>query len=174
MKIYQPAKHVFPKLISMFPFGLGLLGFLLPGMKSNNYFLSAIGVVLVILGAVTFFARSERFIDTEAGMVIKRKRWLFFQSREEIPLRFFKYICVIENSEYKSGLAGGGGGDSTRHFYDVNLVGKNSSSDHAEGFEINMFLGQYPRTKAGRSEAMEFGSMVASQVGLPLRADKNF
>ncbi|MCK7599184.1 hypothetical protein M0G74_18065 [Microbulbifer sp. CAU 1566] len=168
MKIYQPAKNSIPKFLGVFAILFGGGGFLLPGITSGSIGFLTAGLIITAIGVITFFGKAEKFIDTEKGAVINFKKWLFIESETQISLSLYKYVRVIENSD------GPSTDDRSRRFYEVNLVGKNTTNDYSGGFDINMLLAKYPRSSDGKSEALSFAEKVAREVGLPMHAEKNF
>jgi hypothetical protein len=164
MKIHQPNTSAFPRLIALLPLGFGAFGLLLPGVSQGSLVLSILGGITVALGVATFFARSERFVDTRRRAVVSVKRWLWLHSETVLPLAHYDHVRVIANSDTNAQH------DHTARFYEVNLVAKQAGSEFSGGFDTNVFLGHYPMNKEGWDEAVAFGGMVAGETGLPLRA----
>ncbi|WP_345547962.1 hypothetical protein [Microbulbifer aestuariivivens] len=156
-----------PKFLGVFAILFGGVGFLLPGITSGSVGFLTAGLIITSIGVITFFGKAEKFIDTEKKAVINFKKWFFIELEAQIPLSLYKYVRVIENSH------GPSADDHSRGFYEVNLVGKNTTNDYSGGFDINMLLAIYPRSSAGKSEALSFAEKVAREVGLPMRAEKN-
>lgn len=83
----------------MLPLGFGAFGLLLPGVSQGSLVLSILGGITVALGVATFFARSERFVDTRRRAVVSVKRWLWLHSETVLPLAHYDHVRVIANSD---------------------------------------------------------------------------
>lgn len=117
-RIYQPCKNSHPKLLAVFPLGIGLtlLGHGLTGQST----LITPGLLLNIIGIWTFFGRSERYVDLIERKVVTRKKWLWLTWGRKIPLSHYTHVAVV--------LASSGSSSGSVLGCEVNLIGKDADS----------------------------------------------
>jgi len=166
MKIYQTGNNIIPKLIAVFmtPVWAVPLG---QGIKHDSILLMLLAAVLLVVTIWTFVGKSERYVDTDKQKVITQKKWLWFSWGEESPLSQYKYLAVVDQVFTPDR------GTSTL-YWNVNLVGKYSSSNETGGFNTNLNLKSFDSNKSTKDEVMQFTDGVADTLNMEVKVEARF
>ncbi len=168
MKIHQTGNNITPKLISVFMTPLWAVP-LTQGFKHDSILLILMAVMLLIVTIWTFLGKSERYVDTDKQKVISQKKWLWFSWGNESPLSQYKYVAVIDQVYTPDR------GTSTL-YWNVNLVGKYSSSNQTGGFNtnLNLNLKSFDSKKSTKDEVMQFTYDVANALKFEVKVEASF
>lgn len=96
MKIRTPDNkyNIAPKAFSMFPF-FAFMAILSVGINKHSAILLTIAGFFAFIFLYTFFfAKYDRYLDTERKMIISRLHWLWIRLDEEEPIEHFAHICI--------------------------------------------------------------------------------
>ncbi len=137
------------------------------GIKHDSILLMLLAAVLLVVTIWTFVGKSERYVDTDKQKVITQKKWLWFSWGEESPLSQYKYLAVVDQVFTPDR------GTSTL-YWNVNLVGKYSSSNETGGFNTNLNLKSFDSNKSTKDEVMQFTDGVADTLNMEVKVEARF
>ncbi len=166
MKIYQTGNNIVPKIIAVFMMPLWALP-LGQGIKHDSVFLIFLAAVLLVLTIWTFLGKSERYVDTDKQKVITQKKWLWFIWGNESSLSQYKHLAVVDRVYTPDRGA-------SSLYWDINLIGKYSSSNQSGGFNTNLNLKSFDAKKRSKEEVMEFTSKVAQELEIDIKVEARF
>lgn len=171
MKYYSPDSkyNIVPKGFSLFPFFFAMAALSLGASKHSALFY-AIACFFALLTIYTFFfARDEKYLDTDRKMIIKRLVWLWIKKETSEPLEHFKYIyitagAIIPKSNWSV--------FQERRTYNVLLA-----RDHMDQYSLNLYgpltCFYLKSTIQSKEAAMEFAQTVSEQTGLEVVIEKH-
>lgn len=171
MKIRTPDNkyNILPKAYSLFPLFVALAT-LNVGVNKHSVTLYIISGLFGFLFIYTlFFARYDKYLDTDKKMIVTRLNWLWIRWKEEEPLSHFTSISItLGDFIAKSNW----GTIKERPTYDVILVRKytNHTSLQGMGAFENFPLKVVIKTP---QEAKEFAETVSKLTGLDIIVDKS-
>ncbi len=165
MKIHNPTykNNTVPRLLSIFPFFLAIAFF-----PQDSVVIKIFSLLLMSLAIYTFFfTRSEYYIDTAKGEVIKTIKWLFIATNRVESINQYRavVICLGDNVPNSNWQAA-----TSKQTYDVVLVRKHASTNTLDGSGAleNFFISTHvDGVQAAKNSALE----VADLIGLPVESD---
>ena len=166
MRIYQTGNNIIPKVIAVFMTPLWAVP-LAQGIKYDAVLLILLAVTLLITTIWTFLGKSERYVDTDKQKVISQKKWLWFIWGDESPLSQYKYVAVVDQVYTPDR------GPSSL-YWNVNLVGKYSTSNKTGGFDTNFNLKSFDSKKNSKEEVMQFANRAAKELNMDIHMKASF
>jgi len=100
MKIHSPDSkyNILPKVYSIFPLFI-TLATLTVGLNDGSWFWLAFSSVFGFLFFYTFFfAKYQKYVDTDEKKIIKNFKWLWIKLREEESLSQYESVCICLGS----------------------------------------------------------------------------
>jgi hypothetical protein len=140
------------------------------GLKHSNLLLITLSAVLLLVTIWTFFGKSQRYVDSTTGKVVNEKSWLWFKWGDESSLSQYKYLAVVD---YHASSTESGSGPSSL-YWEVNLVGKYSSSNNVGGFDTNFTLKSFKSEKSTQTQVMKYAHEVARELKIEVVVEANF